>query len=144
MSKYIYFLRPVGKIGPIKIGFSSDPVGRLGSYMAWSPVALEVIVTTPGNRDLERTIHNCFADCHSHCEWFHPHQRLLTAIKDIKAGVPISKAIDLSDKRGNTLSKVQMLTRIKNGTVKNGRGFGINTYQKVMDWLDEAERGSAQ
>lgn len=28
--------------------------------------------------------------------------------------------------------------------VKNGRGFGINTYQKVMDWLDEAERGSAQ
>lgn len=26
--------------------------------------------------------------------------------------------------------------------VKDGRGFSINTYQRVMDWLDEAERAS--
>lgn len=28
--------------------------------------------------------------------------------------------------------------------VKDGRGFNINTYQRVMDWLDEAEKEIAQ
>lgn len=27
--------------------------------------------------------------------------------------------------------------------VKNGLGFNINTYQKVVDWLDEKERERA-
>lgn len=27
--------------------------------------------------------------------------------------------------------------------VEDGRGFSINTYQKVMDWIDEQERASA-
>lgn len=27
--------------------------------------------------------------------------------------------------------------------VKGGRGFSINTYQRVMDWLDEAEKENA-
>lgn len=27
--------------------------------------------------------------------------------------------------------------------VEDGRGFSINTYQKVMDWIDEQERAQA-
>ena len=113
----IYFLRPVGMVGPIKIGISADPVNRMRTFMTWSPFPLEVITTTAGDNKLERIIHNCFADAHSHCEWFHPVPRLLKAIEDIKAGMPVAEAIDLNDQRGNVLSRAQMMTRVANGTV---------------------------
>lgn len=120
-EKFIYFLKPVGMSGPIKIGFSNDPEKRLKACTLWSPFKLQVIATAEGDRAIERLLHNCFADIHSHGEWFHPHERLLMAIKAIKAGAKIAEAVDLSDKRGNTLAKAQMETRIKNGTVGKTR-----------------------
>jgi hypothetical protein len=133
-ERFIYFMKPVGFPGPIKIGFSNDPMKRLKSCATWSPIRLQVIATADGDRTIERQLHNHFADIHSHGEWFHPHERLLTAIKAIKAGATVAEAVDLSEKRGNILAKAQMATKIKNGTVRKP------TYQKVMDWLDEQER----
>lgn len=113
----IYFLRPVGMVGPIKIGSSWKPADRMRTFMAWSPFPLEVITTTAGGVQLERNIHNCFADAHSHSEWFHPVPRLLKAIEDIKAGMPVAEAIDLNNQRGNVLGRTQRMTRAANGTV---------------------------
>lgn len=84
----VYFIRPVGQQGPIKIGVSAHPKARLTTYMSWSPVKLEIIASTPGSLALERAIHNCFADAFLHSEWFEATPRLLKFIADIQAGFP--------------------------------------------------------
>lgn len=97
---FVYFIKPVGKPGPVKIGWSQSPVNRLMTMMAWSPFPLEIIVTIPGPYELEQNLHQCFADTHSHSEWFHPSPRLTAAISALRAGKDIAEAVDLNDRRG--------------------------------------------
>lgn len=99
--KHIYFMKPIGMIGPIKIGCSGFVGERLVQLSTWSPIPLEVIHSEPGEHTLERKIHRAFADIHSHHEWFHPGPRLLRAIEQLKGGVPLADAIDLNDDRGS-------------------------------------------
>lgn len=101
---FVYFLRPIGAQSPIKIGCSYNPAKRLQDYCQWSPVPLEIVATIPGDAKLERNLHDCFADLHSHREWFHTDARLAKFIEEIAAGVPVEQAVDLSNKRGNTRS----------------------------------------
>lgn len=82
----VYFLRPVGERGPIKIGSSVDVEGRLKTYMAWSPLPLEVIATLQGGAVLERRFHAAFRAFHMHHEWFAPADVLVATIKAIQAG----------------------------------------------------------
>lgn len=115
MSSFVYFLEcKQSKL--VKIGSSVAPITRLETYQAWSPVPLTLICTIPGDAKLERNIHNCFADCHSHGEWFFREDRLDKAIKALIAGVPVHEAIDLSDIRGNVLGKITRATMARNGT----------------------------
>lgn len=100
-GQFVYFIKPVGRKGPIKIGVSWKPLERLSGLMAWSPVKLEIIATIEGTCKLEHNIHACFADCHSHREWFHPAPRLLAAIEKIAAGIPVEEAINLQNKVGS-------------------------------------------
>lgn len=93
---YIYFIKPVGMSGPIKIGCSYTPKGRLSTLSTWSPFALEIVATIEGGQKLERNIHECFADLHSHREWFHAGTHLIEAIEKIKSGVPVECAINLN------------------------------------------------
>lgn len=97
---YVYFMRPVGQEGPIKIGYSIRPRHRLTDIAQWSPLRLELFLTIDGDLELERNIQDCFADCHSHREWFHASPRLVKALKDIEAGVPVDQAIDLTKRMG--------------------------------------------
>jgi hypothetical protein len=99
-GKNIYFIRPVGMTGPIKIGCSTCVDERLDALATWSPFKLEVIYTEPGNYSLEKQIHEVFADYHSHREWFHPGERLLVAVGKLLDGETISTAINLADYRG--------------------------------------------
>lgn len=80
MKSFVYFLRPVGLPGPIKIGCSQTPEGRLETYMAWSPYPLEKIGQVPGNTKDEGYLHRCFWAQRSHAEWFHPSRELHAAI----------------------------------------------------------------
>ena len=96
----VYFIRPVGQLGPIKIGCSYSPKDRLRAYSEWSPIPLELILTVPGSMKLERNLHECFADHHSHREWFFASPRLLAAIASMQAGVPVEEAVDLDARRG--------------------------------------------
>lgn len=120
MSDYVYFMRAAIPNSPIKIGHSWMPEKRLMELTLWSPYPLEIILTIPGDAALERNIHSCFADCHSHSEWFKPSPRLTVAIRAMQRGIPVHEAIDLTDIRGNVLGLTQAATRKRNGT-KLGR-----------------------
>ncbi len=86
-AAYVYFLRPIGMDGPVKIGCSEWPELRLATLMSWSPFRLEVAARLPGNTDLERRFHARFMADHSHGEWFCPSAALSATISDIQDGV---------------------------------------------------------
>lgn len=83
MSKYIYFIKPVDQAGPIKIGTSVSPQLRLHEMGAWSPLPLEIIGVVEGTIADEFFLHRCFADCHSHREWFNQTVKLTATIEAI-------------------------------------------------------------
>ena len=93
-QSFIYFLRPVGQPGPIKIGYSVRPDKRREWFNAWAPVPLELVHAMPGGSQLESKLHLAFADTHSHSEWFAASPRLLSMIDALMAGVPVEE-IDL-------------------------------------------------
>lgn len=95
-EKFVYFIKPVGMDGPIKIGCSRLPAERLKGLMVWSPLPLEIVAQVPGGFDLEQNIHHCFADLYTHSEWFKPSPRLLAVIERLRSGAPIHEAMDLS------------------------------------------------
>jgi hypothetical protein len=102
--KQIYFIKPVGMPGPVKIGCSDVPTKRLKELSTWSPFPLEIVAVTEGTFELESNVHACFADTHSHREWFHASDRLTAVMARIAKGAKIADVIDLSDKRGNIRS----------------------------------------
>lgn len=79
----VYFIKPVGLDGPIKIGHSWCPANRLIDLGAWSPWPLELVGHVSSPSEDERFLHRCFADCHSHREWFHSTVRLRETIARI-------------------------------------------------------------
>lgn len=86
LPNVIYFLRPIGMRGPIKIGYSTWPPGRLHDYMKWSPFPLEIVATIRGGHQDELRFHTLFAAHHSHNEWFHASPELERVIAEIQAG----------------------------------------------------------
>jgi hypothetical protein len=106
MSGFVYFIRPVGMPGPVKIGCSEAPAARLDGLMAWSPLPLEIVAMVPGGYDLERNIHECLSDLYSHKEWFRADPRLDALIAALQAGKPIEEAMDLNGPR-TPLRKLQ-------------------------------------
>lgn len=105
MTGYVYFMKPVGMRGPIKIGFSEAPMQRLESLARFSPFELEIIATLPGTMALEVNIHSCLWRSHSHHEWFHPTDEVIGLVEAIKRGEAIEDAIDLSARRGSRSRK---------------------------------------
>jgi hypothetical protein len=84
--KRVYFIRPVGQEGPVKIGCSEWPFKRLDTLMSWSPVPLEVAVDVPGCMKLEKRFHSMFVSDWMHREWFKGSPRLTAVIDRLKAG----------------------------------------------------------
>lgn len=86
MTSFVYFLRPVGAEGPVKIGCSVAPLERLYAYMPWSPEPLELAARIRGNYTLEARFHNRFIADRTHHEWFRASAELSATISAIKAG----------------------------------------------------------
>lgn len=82
----VYFIRPIGMEGPIKVGCSFSPDGRRQTLDTWSPFALEVIATIEGGIDLERRFHALFVETHQRREWFGWSERLAATIAAINDG----------------------------------------------------------
>src|SRR6188474_555408 len=83
---WIYFVRQPGVDGPVKIGFTSNLIGRLRDFERSSPVPLIVAAKVWGGEELERRFHSAFLEHHRRYEWFHPSPRLNDAIAEIAAG----------------------------------------------------------
>lgn len=79
-AKRVYFLRPVGQLGPVKIGCSVFPEGRLDNFTLWSPMKLELVTHVPGSHADEKALHGMFAAHHLHGEWFGASKELLALI----------------------------------------------------------------
>lgn len=84
--RQVYFIRPVGAEGPVKIGSSGSPEARLRQCAAMSPVELEIVAVLPGGLDLERRFHALFADAIDHHEWFHATPEVVAVIAAVLSG----------------------------------------------------------
>lgn len=83
--KRVYFIKPIGMAGPIKIGNSFSPDGRLETLSTWSPFALELLATIAGGEQLEMRFHVAFEHLHLRREWFAPGLELVNTIEAIRA-----------------------------------------------------------
>ncbi len=92
----VYFIKPIGLPGPIKIGCSCVPQDRLMTLAIWSPFPLELLATTPGSYTLEHRLHRRFAKDHTHGEWFREGPDLLAGIAALKSGSGVEDAFDFS------------------------------------------------
>lgn len=90
--KYIYFIKPVGMDGPIKIGYSQLPNERLLSLSVWSPFVLELMGTALGGSKEENFLHRRFAHLHTHREWFNSSPLLRETIRRILNGESVRDA----------------------------------------------------
>jgi hypothetical protein len=70
VQQYVYFFKPCGLDGPIKIGCSVTPHDRMATFVAWSPFPLELIGSVRGTGKDEVYLHRCFWSSRSHGEWF--------------------------------------------------------------------------
>lgn len=93
---FVYFIRPVGMDGPVKIGCSGLLQDRMRSLATWSPFPLEIAAVAPGDLKTERQVHHAFADLHSHHEWFRADPRITDCIEKLRSGVPLADAVDLT------------------------------------------------
>lgn len=84
--KRVYFIKPIGMDGPIKIGASKSPGDRCGSLETWCPFPLEVVAELAGTTEIERRFHAMFRLDHRGHEWFNVTDRLLDVIASINAG----------------------------------------------------------
>ena len=80
----VYFIQ-AGDAGPIKIGHSTSVRSRLISMQSGSPVRLRLLLTLPGGQQLERFLHQAFAQFRKHGEWFEPHPSLVRIIETAKS-----------------------------------------------------------
>ncbi|MBK9496667.1 MAG: GIY-YIG nuclease family protein [Xanthomonadales bacterium] len=83
---YVYFIKPVGMDGPIKIGCSWNPAVRLRNNGYWVPFKLEVAAMIPGGKELEGRFHRRFFGSRSHYEWFDWSPDLGRIIDEINSG----------------------------------------------------------
>lgn len=105
LGTFVYFLRPVGLLGPIKVGCSEEPKRRLEDMLTWSPLKLEIIATTPGTLKDESFLHRCFAASHSHREWFNPSPEIQIALLTISNGGGMPELRTVLSERGSIRAK---------------------------------------
>lgn len=81
----VYFIRPAGQQGPVKIGCTSN-LGQRFRSLNRRRLPLEIAAVIPGNSFMERQFHTLFREFHLAKEWFFAGEPLLTAIEHINAG----------------------------------------------------------
>mgnify|MGYP000023420825 CR=1 FL=1 len=97
----VYFIKPIGMDGPVKIGCSCSPTGRRDTLQSWSPLPLEIIAEISGDFLLERRFHTAFLASHRGFEWFDISPALVTTIAAINAGTFDTDTLPPAVKRTN-------------------------------------------
>lgn len=87
MSRFhVYFMRPVGADGPVKIGCSTMVEERLRAMSPWAPFPLEIAARIPGDFALEGRFHKKFIADRIHGEWFAASAELTDTIASVALG----------------------------------------------------------
>jgi len=90
----VYFMRPIGFDGPIKIGYSSQPDHRRQALMLWSPFPLEIVaVDERYGAGTENRLHEAFAADRLHFEWFTVSPRLTRLMDAVRGGADLHDAM---------------------------------------------------
>jgi hypothetical protein len=82
----VYFIRPIGMRGPVKIGCSNSPERRRGALQTWCPFPLEIVAEVRGSLDIERRFHSLFRELHQGHEWFEWAPELQGVMDAVAAG----------------------------------------------------------
>lgn len=82
----VYFIRPIGSDGPVKIGNSADVQTRLITLDAASWIPLEIAAVIWGGPVLEGRFHALLHSTHIRREWFAASPMLSETITEINAG----------------------------------------------------------
>lgn len=97
--RYVYFMRPIGGDGRIKIGCSYKPAARLLALSVWTAYPLEFVGVAKGSFDAEHLLHDYFHADRLHGEWFRSSPELLAVIKMMGLGASASDALDALNQR---------------------------------------------
>lgn len=139
----IYFVRPVGMDGPIKIGYSKNPKARLKNLACASPLALEIIQMIDGDIEDERLLHVHFARNRQHAEWFRPCDELLEIIETgVRPHFLVAGRVDdIGDDGQFALAHRRMLTKLRQagGAPVHWSGLG-RTYGSVRTTMGIIKR----
>jgi hypothetical protein len=84
-EEVVYFIRAGDAI---KIGRTGNMAARLRSLATASAVALELLATMPGGRQVEARLHRQWRHLHIRGEWFRADEELLRYIREQAAGSP--------------------------------------------------------
>lgn len=76
----VYFIQTRDKAGPIKIGVAKDVAARIRSIQTSHPWPLALLLVLDGDVTLEHSLHQRFASCRLHGEWFEASKPLLRFI----------------------------------------------------------------
>lgn len=80
---FVYFIRAKGDpSSPIKIGWTTNIIGRLEALQTGFPHELEVVGSTPGDIQREKDLHKRFSGLRLRGEWFSPSADLLEYIRE--------------------------------------------------------------
>lgn len=67
---WVYAFQAGPLTGPIKLGWSSDPARRLRDLSVAQPNELHLVALLPGDKSLERRLHDRLSDFRLSGEWF--------------------------------------------------------------------------
>jgi hypothetical protein len=141
----VYFIRPIGMQGPIKIGCSIAPDGRRSSLETWSPFPLEIVAEIEGIRLLERRFHALFREQHRSREWFAWSPELQRVMDEVAAGTfdvdtlpdpqglrPRNRKVKWSEA---SRRRASLNSRVRNTSRKHNRYLprGIDSYRAHDD-----------
>lgn len=79
----IYFVRQ-GSHGPIKIGYSAEPIRRVKELRTGSPAPLFILTTVPGERTDELAIHRRLRRYRGEGEWFAHDTEVFSVIAELE------------------------------------------------------------
>jgi len=89
---YIYFFQEIGT-DLVKIGYSTNPSGRLKGMSTDNPHELDVLAIIPGSRVLERELHERLQPSSHRSEWFLLTEQVYQIIATAKlVGDPLFRA----------------------------------------------------
>ncbi len=83
-TSWVYFIQST-QGGPVKIGYSTNPIGRLSTLQTAHAHPLKIIGRMAGGIAVERSLHTLFAAdrVRSDGEWFRPSAALLAFIREV-------------------------------------------------------------